>query len=146
MSTRPAPRRARALPEGRYGRTRGGSGPSRRSLWVFTAVAIVAAGALAFVAYQNLGSAPIEAERRLFSEVPGDAMEMTLDVTRDDDSRPGVCIVRVRDLGGAESGRREVLVPPGTGSVTTVIQSRGKPVTADVFGCSYDVPDYLSSK
>jgi hypothetical protein len=28
--------------------------------------------------------------------------------------------------------------------MTTVITSSGEPVTADVFGCSYQVPAYLS--
>ena len=30
-------------------------------------------------------------------------------------------------------------------TVTTVITSSGEPVTADVFGCSYQVPAYLST-
>ncbi|WP_240519346.1 DUF4307 domain-containing protein [Amycolatopsis antarctica] len=146
MSTTPAEQSARALPEGRYGKPRGGGTPRRLRAVVLAVAAVALGGVLAFVAYQNLGAAPIEAQRRSFAEVGPDSMEITLDVTRDDPARPGVCIVRVRDLSGAESGRREVLVPASVPAVSAVIRSSGKPVTADVFGCSYDVPDYLSSE
>lgn len=111
------------------------------------AVALVVGGVIAYVAYRNLGSAPIEAERAAFEEKPGNTMAVTIDVTRNEPARAGVCIVRVRDLDGTETGRKELLVPPGEDSVrkTTVVHSSAKPVTAEVFGCSYDVPSYLSS-
>jgi Domain of unknown function (DUF4307) len=134
----------RALPEGRYGSARGRA-PRRWRRWVFTLIALVVSGAIAVVAFVNLGPAPISAERLSFAELPGNAMKITINVTRDEQSRPGVCIVRVRDISGAESGRREVLVPPGQSLVSAVIHSTDKPVDADVFGCSYDVPSYLSS-
>lgn len=134
----------RALPEGRYGRS---PRPSRRWLrWVFTAVALAVGVAVAWVAYVNLGPAPISADRVSFTEKPGNTMEITISVNRDDPSRPGLCIVRVQDMSGAESGRKEVLVPAGEGNSvqTTLIHSTDRPVTADVFGCSYDIPTYMS--
>lgn len=112
---------------------------------VFALIALVASSAVAYVGYQNLGSAPIDAQRVAFDEQPPNAMSITIDVNREDPERPGVCIVRVRAISGAESGRREVLVPPGRSRLTTVIRSNGRPVTADVFGCSYEVPEYLSA-
>jgi hypothetical protein len=143
MSTRQA---VQTLPEGRYGTVRAGKTPRWRR-WVFTAVAVLVSGTIAYVAYQNLGAAPIDAERLAFAAKPGNSMEITINVTRDDPGRPGVCIVRVRDITGAESGRKEILVPAGGQSkkMSTVVRSTGEPVTADVFGCSYDVPRYLSS-
>ncbi|GAB2746624.1 DUF4307 domain-containing protein [Amycolatopsis magusensis] len=134
------------LPEGRYGKPKRPA-PKRWRTWALSAAGLLVGGAVAVLAYANLGTAPIEGERRLFTELPGDAMEITVDVTRDEPERAGVCIVRVRDITGAESGRREVLVPPGESStaVKAVIKSRGRPVTADVFGCSYEVPEYLST-
>jgi hypothetical protein len=143
MSTRQA---AQVLPKGRYGSIRAGKTPRWR-MWVFTVVAIVVSTVIAYVAYKNLGTTPIDAQRVGFTAKPGDSMEITIDVTRDDPSRAGVCIVRVRDISGAESGRKEILVPAGGESrrMSTVIKSSGTPVTADVFGCSYDVPRYLSS-
>jgi uncharacterized protein (UPF0333 family) len=137
---------APALPEGRYGTGR--VQMSRRwRRWLFLAIALLVSGLIAWVAYVNLGSAPIDAERVAFSAKPGNAMEITLNVTRDDDSRPGVCVVRARDKTGAESGRKELLIPAGAkhNRITTTIKSIGEPVTADVFGCSYAIPRYLST-
>ncbi|MFD6066668.1 MULTISPECIES: DUF4307 domain-containing protein [Amycolatopsis] len=133
------------VPEDRYGKTRAAK-PARWRRLVFGVVALLVSGGIAYVAYTNFGSAPIEGERVLFEEKPGDAMEITINVTRDDVNRPGVCVVRVRDKAGAESGRKEVLIQPGSKNsrVTTTIKSIGRPVTADIFGCSYDVPRYLS--
>jgi hypothetical protein len=136
----------RALPEGRYGPSRDHA-PARWRRWVFTAVALVVSAAVAWIAYVNLGPAPIEADRVAFSPQPGNAMSITINVTRDDPSKPGVCIVRLRDFSGAESGRKEVYIPAGDdhSRQTTVVRSIDPPVDADVFGCSYDVPPYLSS-
>lgn len=113
---------------------------------LFGVVALLVSGTVAYVAYTNLGTAPIAGERVAFAEKPDNAMEITVNVTRDDPNRAGVCIVRVRDKAGAESGRKEILIQPGAKNsrVTTTIKSIGKPVTADIFGCSYDVPRYLS--
>jgi hypothetical protein len=136
----------RALPEGRYGSARGAS-PKRWRRWLFTFIALVVSGIVAWVAYLNLGPAPISADRVGFVEQPGNSMSITINVTRDDPGKAGVCIVRVRDLAGAESGRKEVLIPAGNNHSrqTTVVRSVDRPVTAEVFGCSYDVPPYLSS-
>lgn len=113
---------------------------------MFIAVALVAATAAAYVAYLNVGSTPITAQRIGFEERPGNSMEITIDVSRDEPERPAVCIVRVRDMSGAETGRKELYVPPGGAGMRlrTVIKSGTRPVTADVFGCSYSVPGYLS--
>lgn len=134
------------LPEGRYGRSRQPAARRRTVRWALVGLALAVGVGLAYVAYRNLGDAPISADRIGFSERPGNTMEITIDVTRDDESRPAVCIVRVRDRGGAESGRKEFYIPPHTNGrqLRTVIRSIGRPVTADVFGCSYSVPDYLS--
>ncbi|MFI6304722.1 DUF4307 domain-containing protein [Amycolatopsis thailandensis] len=133
------------VPGGRYGKSRAAK-PARWRRVLFGAIALLVGGGLAYAMYLNFGSAPIDGERVSFAEKPGDAMEITINVTRDDVNRPGVCVVRVRDKAGAESGRKEVLVQPGSKNsrVTTTIKSIGKPVTADIFGCSYDLPRYLS--
>jgi hypothetical protein len=120
---------------------------NRRAYWVIGACALVAGAVVAYVAYVNLGTAPIETQPASFQSLPDNKMRMTFEVTRDDPARAAVCIVRVRVLDGSEGGRKEVLVPPGekSVSVTTVVESNGEPVTADVFGCSYQVPPYLST-
>ncbi|MDQ0379215.1 DUF4307 domain-containing protein [Amycolatopsis thermophila] len=139
MSTASAPP---SLPEGRYGKPPRAS--RRWRVWAFGILAVVVGGVVAWIGYVNLGAAPISAERVTFEELPGNAMSISINVTRDDPGRPGVCIVRTRDLSGAESGRKEVYVPGGTSRVDTVIRSIDRPVTADVYGCSYDIPAYLS--
>lgn len=139
--------RAAALPAGRYG-ARQPRTPRRWRFWLFTALALAVACGVAYLGYVNLGTAPVEAERTTFDELSGNTMRMTFQVTRDDPAKPAVCVVRVRQLQGAESGRREVYVPPaGNGHpVSTVIHSTERPVTAEVFGCSYDVPRYLQPR
>ena len=120
---------------------------SKRTYWVIGAIALVVSGVVAWVGYQNLGTAAIETQTTTFSNLPDNRMKMTFDVTRDTPDQPAVCIVRVRVLDGSEGGRKEVLIPPGAGTmaVSTVVTSSGEPVTADVFGCSYQVPGYLST-
>ncbi|QRP47185.1 DUF4307 domain-containing protein [Amycolatopsis sp. FDAARGOS 1241] len=137
---RPAP------PADRYG-SPAKTGSKRWKRWVFGVVAVVVSCAVAWIAYVNLGQASIDAERVAFDARPGNAMQITINVTRDDPDKAGVCIVRVRDKSGAESGRKEVLVPAGAGHsrVSTVVKSIGEPVTADVYGCSYSIPRYMST-
>lgn len=120
---------------------------SRRGYWIAGAVALVLGGVVAWVGYTNFGTAPIETQATSWANLPDNQMKLTFDVTRDTPERAAVCIVRARVLDGTEGGRKEVYIPPGNGTVTmtTIITSSGEPVTADVFGCSYQVPAYLST-
>ena len=105
------------------------------------------AASIAWIGYANLGTAPIETQQVGFENLAGTTDALTFEITRDTPDRPAVCIVRTRVRNGEEGGRREVLIPPGpaTTRVTTTIKSGAEPVTADVFGCSYQVPAYLST-
>jgi hypothetical protein len=133
------------LLEDRYGRRP--KRVSRRGYWIAGAVALVLGGVVAWVGYTNFGTAPIETQATSWANLPNNQMKLTFDITRDTPERAAVCIVRARVLDGSEGGRKEVYVPPGNGTVTmtTIITSSGEPVTADVFGCSYQVPAYLST-
>jgi hypothetical protein len=140
------------LPEGRYGsRTL-----TRRRRWAapVAALLVVLAGlVVAVIGYRNLGSTPVQGEALGFALLDGDAdtqpdtygVELSLSVTRDDPSRPAVCIVRARSRDGEETGRKEVYVPPAAGPIvlTTIVRTSRPPVTADVYGCSLEVPPYL---
>jgi hypothetical protein len=136
----------RELPEGRYGSARARTGGRVRK-WVLAGIGILFGCGIAYLGYVNLGSPPIDAERTAYSPVDASSIKITFDVTRDSPERPAVCVVRAIVLDGSEGGRKEVLIPPGGSStrISTVIKSAGEPVTADVFGCSYQVPPYLAT-
>ncbi len=120
---------------------------SRRTYWILGACALLLGGVIAWIGYVNLGTAPIQTQQVGFENLAQDTMRLTFEITRDTPDRAAVCIVRTRVRNGEEGGRREVLIPPGpaTTRVTTTIKSGAEPVTADVFGCSYQVPEYLST-
>jgi len=135
-----------ALPEGRYGsQTR--RPLSRWARWGLLTVAVALGALVAFVAYRNLGTKPIEAKQTAFTILGDDRVEVSFEVSRDQPERPAVCIIRARSKDGDEAGRREVLVPPGNSVVveTTALRTSKPPVTGEVFGCSYQVPPYLST-
>jgi hypothetical protein len=133
-------------PAARYGRQRL-TRRSRRRLVVVLSFVIVAAGVvLALVAYQRLGTGEVKGELGGYRLVDADSVEVTISVTREDPSRPVVCIIRARSIDGAEIGRREVLVPPSTAAtvqVSAVVKATRQPVVGDVYGCGTDVPGYL---
>jgi hypothetical protein len=133
-------------PADRYGRQRL-SRRARRWIVIGLAVVVVAAGAtVAIVASQRLGSGDVKGELGAYRLVDAETVEVTISVTRNDPSRPVVCIVRARSIDGSETGRREVLVPPSTQKtvqVTTAVKSSRPPVVGDVYGCGTDVPTYL---
>jgi hypothetical protein len=136
----------RTLPEGRYGKQ--ASKPLPKWLrWSLPVVGVLVGVVIAIVAYRNLGNQPIEAKQSAF-EVLGDrSVEVTFEVVRDQPDRPAVCVIRARSDDGDEAGRREVLIPPGrsTAVAKTVLHTSKPPVTGEVFGCSYQVPAYLST-
>jgi hypothetical protein len=133
-------------PAARYGRQR----LSRRSRrwWAIglTAVVLLTGVVIAIVASQRLGSGDVQGELGGYQVVDSETLSVTIKVTRADPSRPVVCIVRAKSVDGAETGRREVLVPPSsqaTVNVTTTVKSTRPPVVGDVYGCGTDVPSYL---
>lgn len=136
----------RTLPEGRYGKQ------ARRPLpkwlrWSLPVVGVLVGVVVALVAYQNLGNQPIEAKQSAFEVLDDRSVEVTFEVVRDQPDRPAVCVIRARSDDGDEAGRREVLIPPGrtTSVAKAVVHASKPPVTGEVFGCSYQVPAYLST-
>ena len=133
-------------PTERYGQQR----LSRRARrWIavgLTLVAVLAGIVVATVAFNRFGSSEVKGELAGYQVVDPHTVDVTLSVTRDDPSRPVVCIVRARSYDGDETGRREVLVPPSTDvtvQVTTTVKASRPAVIGDVYGCGTDVPEYL---
>jgi hypothetical protein len=133
-------------PAARYGRQRLSRRTRRWTAIGLTVLVLVAGVVIAVIASQRLGSADVKGELGGYQIVDDETVEVTISVTRDDPSRPAVCIVRARSIDGGETGRREVLVPPSTQTtvqVTTIVKASRPPVVGDVYGCGTDVPSYL---
>jgi hypothetical protein len=132
-------------PAARYGRQRL-SRRHRRWIGIGLTVLVLAAGvAVAIVAWGRFDS-EVEGELGGYQLLDDETVSVTITVTREDPSRPVVCIVRARSIDGSETGRREVLVPPSTEKtvqVTTSVKASRPPVVGDVYGCGTDVPSYL---
>jgi hypothetical protein len=133
-------------PAARYGRQRLSH---RHRRWVaigFTMVALAASVAVAVVAFGRFGSDDVKGELSAYQLVDDETVSVTISVTREDPAQPVVCIVRARSIDGAETGRREVLVPPSTQQtvqVTAPVKATRQPVVGDIYGCGTDVPAYL---
>jgi hypothetical protein len=118
----------------------------RRVAAGLTLLIVVAGVGVALVGFQRLGGGEVKGELSGYHLVDDHTVEVTIGVTRDDPSKPVVCIVRGRSLDGSETGRREILVPPSdqpTVQVTAVVKTSQPPVVGDVYGCGTDVPGYL---
>jgi hypothetical protein len=133
-------------PAARYGRQRLSRGNRRWIAIGLTALVLATGIAVAVIASQRFGTGDVKGELGGYQIVDDETVEVTISVTRDDPSRPVVCIVRARSIDGSETGRREVLVPPSaqaTVQVTTIVKATRPPVVGDVYGCGTDVPSYL---
>jgi hypothetical protein len=124
-------------------------GTRRFPTWVPIALLVLVIGvgvAVAVVGYRNQASPPIEGRQTAFQVIDDGSVQVTFQVVRQQPQRPAVCIIRARSEDGDETGRKEVFIPPGGGSVleTTVLRTSRRPVTGEVYGCSYDVPAYLT--
>ncbi|WP_155763756.1 DUF4307 domain-containing protein [Mycobacterium asiaticum] len=135
-----------ARPQARYGRAGLSRKTRRRVVIGLTALVLTAGIGIAILGYQRIGTSPVSGTLAAYEVIDDETASVTISVTRKDPSRPVDCIVRVRAKDGTETGRREVLVPPGdqgTVQVTTTLKSSKPPVMADVYGCGTDVPGYL---
>ena len=133
-------------PEARYGRQRLNRRTRRWIAIGLTVLVVVLGVAIAAVAFTRLGSAEVEGELGGYRVLDDQTIEVTMSVTREDPSRPVVCIVRARSYDGTETGRRELLVPPAeqtTVQVTTLVKTSAPAVVGDVYGCGTEVPSYL---
>jgi hypothetical protein len=133
-------------PASRYGRQQLSHRHRRWIAVALTVLVLVAGVTVAIVASSRFGSGDVEGELGGYRLIDDETVEVTISVTRDDPSKPAVCIVRSRSIDGGETGRREVLVPPSTQAtvqVTAPVKSTRRPVVGDVYGCGTDIPSYL---
>jgi hypothetical protein len=133
-------------PTSRYGRQRLSRRARRLLIIGLTLLVVAVGGAVAVVGYHRLGTADVEAAMNSYRLLDDETVSVTITVTRKDPRRPAVCIVRARSKDGSETGRREVLVPASAQKsvqVTTIVKASRPPVMGDVYGCGFDVPNYL---
>ncbi|GAT08219.1 DUF4307 domain-containing protein [Mycolicibacterium novocastrense] len=134
-------------PAARYGRQRPHVGRRRWLAVAFTLLALAVGVTVAVVAFGRFESEPVTGELGAYELIDDETVSVTISVTREDPSQPVVCIVRARSIDGAETGRREVLVPPSsqqTVQVTAPVKATRQPVIGDIYGCGTDVPPYLT--
>lgn len=136
-----------APPAGRYPT---GTSPARRRRWLIgLSVLVVLAGiGIAYVGYSRFADPPVSGEGTGYSIVDSSTVDVSFTVTRSDPGEAVACVVRARSRDGAETGRREVLIPPGDAQQTAVesrVKTTGPPAIGEVFGCSTSVPPYLTA-
>ncbi|MDA3627328.1 DUF4307 domain-containing protein [Saccharopolyspora oryzae] len=134
------------IPEDRYG-ARAKKRPRPGLRWLLFAVVFVVLLGATYVGYQNLGTAPIEGKQVAFEIIDDQSVRIVVEVQRDDPQRPAECVVRSRAKSGLEVGRKEVLIQPADGVTRqeTVVRTSSQPATGEVYGCTYNVPEYLSN-
>jgi len=126
------------FPPGRYGRRRE---RRRTPRWV-TLVAAVAVAALATLAgvslFKAYGERDYAASVTAFANITDTQVVVTFTVRLPADGT-AKCIVRARDVSGAEAGREEITVKAGPDPGRTVVShrlvTRTRPVTGEVQGC-----------
>ncbi|MFE4502795.1 DUF4307 domain-containing protein [Rhodococcus sp. NPDC056743] len=135
------------LPQDRYPSATRTGGSKKWIVWALTALVIVVGTGVAYIGYTKFSAKEITTETISYDIADDTTMKIRFTVTRDDPSQEAVCIVRARSKGGSETGRREVYIPATTYQTlefNTEIKTSLPPGMADVFGCSLDVPEYLT--
>lgn len=135
------------IPQDRYPSAIRTGGSRKWLVWALAALVIVVGTVVAYVGYTKYSVKEIETETISYDLLDSSTAKIRFIVTRDDPSREAVCIVRARSKDGSETGRREVYVAPSphqTLEFNTEIKTSLPPGMADVFGCSFNVPEYLT--
>lgn len=130
-----------------YGSARN-QGVSGKFIVIGIVIVLIAAGVYVFSQYRNSTSADVTGDAAGYETLSDDAMRMTVDITRDDTDKPGVCIVSALNISKAEAGRREAIVPAGGSETTRLvvdIPTHSRPVGAEVYGCGSTAPSYLDA-
>src|SRR5689334_20225502 len=125
------------FPPGRYGHRR--EGRRRPVVPIIMLVIVLAASVLVSVKlYQRYGQTDYQAQ--IIGWQPADTT-MTIKFTvKVPAGRPAECLLRARDYGGSEVGRRTVVVKPADASATSIEADETVPTTkrgsvGDVLGC-----------
>lgn len=141
---------AAGRPEARYGSPRSPKAPSGLSGKIIAIVSVIVliAFILVFARFiMNRDDRSVTVEMISHERIDDQTMRLWVDVTRDNVDDPSYCIVTSLNYGMAEVGRRELLIEPGGDQIQRFevdIPSRDLPVSGGVYGCSTEIPSYLS--
>lgn len=121
---------------------------SSRRLWFITlSVLVVVVGVvLAVIGYQKFADPDVSGQVTGYEILNPSTVAVQFTVNRSDPSSPVACVVRARSKDGSETGRREVLIRPGQAQEghRVDVQTSKPPAIGEVFGCTTDVPTYLT--
>ncbi|MEV0945580.1 DUF4307 domain-containing protein [Rhodococcus sp. NPDC049939] len=137
----------RTLPPGRYGTDEKSSRPKRWQIWVLSILVVAIGVTVAVIAFNRFSTPELDSQTTSFDLVNDSRLDVTFTVTRKEPYRDAVCIVRARSRDGSETGRREVYIAEGadqTVKVTAPVYTSRPPGMGGVYGCSFDVPAYLT--
>lgn len=148
-STAPTRAPTSAAPYQRYESGRLSARARRIMLVVLVVVVIVAGIGIAFWYYRIFGGSDLKAQAVRYDTVDASTATADISLSRDDPRDPAVCVIRARDTQGAEVGRREVYFPPSPYDdtvISTTIATSGRSGLVEVYGCSYNIPEYLDTR
>ena len=124
--------------------------PQSKRRWFIagSAFVVIAGVALAVFAYFKFAETDVKGEATGYEIIDSHTVAVQFTLTRPDPSQPAACVVRGRSLDGSETGRREILIPPGHDTQVgfkTRVQTSQPPVIGEVFGCTTKIPAYLKA-
>ncbi|MER5180226.1 DUF4307 domain-containing protein [Streptomyces sp. NPDC002896] len=127
-------------PEGRYGRSASADERADRKLRIIGAV--LGAALLAFIGwagYDYIAGTKISGEVIKFDAVSDRAVEVHLEVRKDEDAK-GYCTLRSQSADGAEVGRADFRFDQRSGRIDKVVTLRttARGTTAELVGCHSD--------
>ncbi|AOW94296.1 hypothetical protein BFN03_02145 [Rhodococcus sp. WMMA185] len=137
----------RTLPPGRYGAAKKPTRPKRWQIWALSAIVAAVGLTVAVFAFNRFNASEIDSQATSFDLVSDSQIDITFTVTREEPYRDAVCIIRSRSRDGSETGRREVYIAGGndkTVKITAPVYTSRPPAMGDIYGCSLDVPAYLT--
>jgi uncharacterized protein DUF4307 len=114
--------------------------PARRWIVLGAVLAVLAGLGLAIMGYRNLGDPPIDGKVLGWGPTLDEhQLSVRFGVHRDHPERPATCTLRARARDGAEVGRADIAVPPGTSdvAVTSGLRISAPAVVAEVYSCMY---------
>lgn len=130
----------------RYGNTRNTAFSGKIVVFI---LAVILAGVAAYMVAQFLRTnhSDVSAQESGGSIISDSRLQASVDVTRDDASKPAYCILTAMNYDKNEVGRREFLVPAGGEKVQRFlvdVPTTERAHAAKVYGCSTVIPDYLT--